>query len=532
MKKSRRRLWIWLTVTGGLALLVVIATIVAKNMIEKKFNATITQLQPYLNIKYEGLHINLLSGSFSIDSLQAKYTPDQSKQEQAHEAGMSSISLSGINYFKLISGKTFSASELSFANVSVLLNSALLEKKDTIAKTLLSKIDVPFETVKLGKIQLANADISKTSKSKNVSLANTSFTINNVQLGKANNQLSMDSIHFSDISCSVKNINYSLPGYHSLHINEFNLNSKDSTLQIDSIKLRPELDKYELGKKLERQADCITASVPSLTLTGLDVKQLMQKKLRANEMKIENGVIYVFRDRRLPREMKEQPRSVDYLKQIPFDVYIKNFKLSNTNVTSEEFPKDGEKTGYIKIADVSIGMKPFFNKSQKDDDILTAHVKGNIMSAGIIQAKINMSLKTGNEQINGSIEELHLPALNPSAENLGKFHVESGVLNHLDFDFTADSKKATGKIVGEYHDLVVQKLRETKEGKLKKAGLPSLALKAFIIPKNKDASMPIERRTGKIDFDRDPTRLVTFFYIKSLLDGIRDSFSLGFLLPK
>jgi hypothetical protein len=91
----------------------------------------------------------------------------------------------------------------------------------------------------------------------------------------------------------------------------------------------------------------------------------------------------------------------------------------------------------------------------------------------------------------------HLAALNPSAENLGKFHIESGVLNRLDFNFSASDKKASGKIIGVYHDLVVDRLKETKDGKLKKASLPSFALKTFIIPKNKDISMPVEKRTGK-----------------------------------
>jgi hypothetical protein len=123
-----------------------------------------------------------------------------------------------------------------------------------------------------------------------------------------------------------------------------------------------------------------------------------------------------------------------------------------------------------------------------------------------------------------------LPALNPSSEKLGRFHIESGILNKLNFEFTSTNKKASGHIIGEYHDLVIERLKNTKDGQ-KTAWLPTMALQTFIIPKNKDASLPIKRRTGKIDYERDPTRLVTFFYIKALLDGIRDSFNFGFLLP-
>jgi len=354
--------------------------------------------------------------------------------------------------------------------------------------------------------------------------------VKDVNADRVDSVFAKDSIQFSSLECSFNNITYPLHGYHSVHINKLMLNSKDSTLQIDSLKLIPQLGKFELGNKLGHQADHINATVPTITLSGLDVKKLLQKKLIADELTIENSITYVFRDRRLPRLMKEQPTPLGYLKLIPFDVFIKHFKLNDATVTSEEFPKEGNESGYIKITGIGISMRPFFNKAYTGHNTLTASVKGNIMSAGAIHANIDLSLLTGTQNIKGAIEELHLTAMNPSAENLGQFHIKSGILNQLNFSFTADNKKASGEITGVYHDLVVEKLK-VKDGELKKAAIPSLALKAFIIPKNKDASMPIKRRTGKIDFDRDPTRLVTFFYLKALLDGIRDSFSFGFLLP-
>ena len=44
--------------------------------------------------------------------------------------------------------------------------------------------------------------------------------------------------------------------------------------------------------------------------------------------------------------------------------------------------------------------------------------------------------------------------------------------------------------------------------------------------------MNVAKRTGKIDYKRDPTRFFTFYFLKSLLSGITASFALGFLLPK
>lgn len=106
------------------------------------------------------------------------------------------------------------------------------------------------------------------------------------------------------------------------------------------------------------------------------------------------------------------------------------------------------------------------------------------MGAGNIHANIDLSLVNGNSKIKGSINDLNLTAMNPSAENLGKFHIESGILNRLDFEFNASDLKATGQIVGVYHNLVIDRLKY-KNHKLKKAWLPSFALHNIIIPKIK-----------------------------------------------
>jgi hypothetical protein len=221
-----------------------------------------------------------------------------------------------------------------------------------------------------------------------------------------------------------------------------------------------------------------------------------------------------------------------YLEKIPVQLRVNKFEINNASIVSEEFPKAGNHSGYLKIANANISMSPMFNHPNKNDPAYSnTYVEGSIMNAGTIQATIRAPLRKNVYFITGSIKNLDLPKLNPSAENLGKFHIESGILNFLDFHFTATEEKATGEIIGEYHDLLIDRLKE-KNGEEKIAKVPTFFLKRLIIPKNKDKSLPVSRRNGKIDYKRDSTRLVTFYFLKALLDGIRASFTLGFLLPQ
>jgi len=133
--------------------------------------------------------------------------------------------------------------------------------------------------------------------------------------------------------------------------------------------------------------------------------------------------------------------------------------------------------------------------------------------------------------IKGAIEKLELTKLNSSSENLGKVRIKSGFLDFLSFDFTMTEQRSTGKIIGAYHHLIIQQLKK-HTGEKNVADFASFALRHAIIPLNKDASLPERKRTGKVDYQRDPTRMVSYYFLQSLLTGVKKSFTLGFLLPK
>ncbi len=92
------------------------------------------------------------------------------------------------------------------------------------------------------------------------------------------------------------------------------------------------------------------------------------------------------------------------------------------------------------------------------------------------------------------------------------------------------TEQATGKIVGEYHDLVVDKLKE-KDGKLKKDKLKSYALKKLIIPRDKDKSLIAFVPGSVAENKRVKGAGFSYYLLHSLLVGVKSSFSLGFLLP-
>jgi len=531
MKKSSAKKRTILIIIIAVITTGIIGGFILNSIVQKKFRQTAEQLMPVVEIKYADIHTNLFTASVSLDSLDIFYRPDTGLQSHSHHFYFPHAQISGINFFKFISSKDLSVATIKLDNAEIKFDRFLFDKKDSSQIDILSLIHIPFDNLAISSFSISGANVWIHSEKKDNKLLNGNILVNNIVIHHLNKTISKDSVQFKGIMCSLFDINYPVPGsYHTLQIKEFEISSKDSLLHIDSLKLLPEYGKFEYGNKVGHQVDRVDALIPQIKISGLDLSKLLQQKLSAQSIVIVNSNVHVFRDRRLPRQLKEQPMPLGYLEKIPLQIHADTFKIKNADIVSEEFPKVGPKSGYIKIENLSISMLPFLNhRSSKDPDHLETYIEGSIMGSGTIHASVYFPLIENKPYIvKGAIYNLELTKLNPSAQNLGKMYIQSGVLNNLLFQFSANDKKASGEIVGEYHDLVIDKL---KDDGITVAKLPSFALRNIIIPKNKDKSLEVQKRTGKIDYDRDPTRLVTFYLLKALLSGIRASFDFGFLLP-
>jgi hypothetical protein len=181
---------------------------------------------------------------------------------------------------------------------------------------------------------------------------------------------------------------------------------------------------------------------------------------------------------------------------------------------------------------LNMSISPFISHPETGDpEYMNMKVEGSLFGSGTVTASMKFPLQKSNPYtVTGAFNELDLTTLNAAAENLGKIHIESGMLNSLAFEFTMNQEKSVGKIIGEYHNLVIDKLKEKSDEK-KVDKFKTFFLKHLIIPKNKDKSLDVSKRTGKVDYDHDPQRYFSYYLLHSLLMGVKSSFSLGFLLP-
>lgn len=505
---------IFLLITGCLAAGLVAGYFIANTVIRNKVDAAIRQLPASMSVHYNSLRANILTGSLEMLGVEARYMPSS---ERTHHLTISKISVGGISFMQWATAHRLRIGHVRIDGVSADVDLDLLEKDSTFKNRKAPAVDALIDAVDVGDLKLVGTRRGRQSFSAQGSLHLDSVTARGV----------------GAVQLSAAEATYSMPGQDEvLKISHLELDSRKRFAKLDSLQMIPAKDKEEIGRLKGHQVDVLRATLKNITADDLDVMSLMDRRLSAERISWQTSRIYVFRDRRLPLKPGEKPMPVLSLDSLPVDLRVGKVKIGPTLFEYEEYPKEGKKTGKLLIEHFHGDIEPLINRPRKGDPaFITVRTEGSLMGSGSVTATMEMPLhKGGSYEVHGAFHDLDVTKLNNPAENLGQLHLESGMLNMLEFQFEMGDERSTGKIVGEYHDLVVDKLK-LKNGELKVAKFKSFALKKFIIPKNKDKSLAVSKRTGKVNYKRDKERQFSYYMLHSLLVGVKSSFKLGFLLP-
>ena len=456
---------------GILVVLLIAGFFVAGSMIHRKVDAAIAALPSSVQVRYASFRCSLFGGTMDLDSVTVRYTGDK----RVYDATLDHVALDGIHYLEVMRTQRLRLRRLRLEGI----------------KASEEKMHLSFE----GSVELDSV------------------------YGSENGAKGFGEVHLS-----ADRIRGRIPDAdETIVLHHVELDSRKRSFRVDSLRILPVMDKLTIGKKKGHQVDVWEVKSEGIEAEGLDVSALREERVVADRISIRKNHIYVFRDRRLPLERGEKPLPAESLKELPVSLRIKLVKLGPTLFTYEEFPKEGEETGVLTIHRFSGSLAPLINKPAKGDPAyLTLHTEGSLMNSGTVEATTKIPLHGGDPyRVEGAFHELDVTKLNNPAENLGHLHLESGMLNRLDFQFSMSTERSMGEVTGRYHELVVQKLG--KNGKVDK--FKSFMLKHLIIPQNKESAR------GKVDYKRDRERYFSYYLLHSLLVGVKSSFKLGFLLP-
>jgi hypothetical protein len=194
--------------------------------------------------------------------------------------------------------------------------------------------------------------------------------------------------------------------------------------------------------------------------------------------------------------------------------------IKDSRVTIEEIAETETKSGIVTFEHINASSARFSNRNSKKDPPYTVlYAKALMMGSGLISAAFSFPLNGSSVYYTkGSISEMPFEKLNPLLGNLVRFRFESGTLNNLKFDFQYNDLSSSGTMEIDYVDVKLTGLNKDHD----KNDIKTLLVNT-IVKNDKSKSLPIQKRTGAINAERDRRRYIFNIWWKSILSGLKST---------
>ncbi|MGC3943496.1 MAG: DUF748 domain-containing protein [Chryseolinea sp.] len=516
----------------GLIVLLVIADVALSRLAVKKIRAVLTTA----GVSVRGVEADVVTRSITIDGFEWHQKNDSSSQQPHSKAkgniqiSVETIHASWIDVVSLIRDKEIRIGSLAVSDGKIVVDDQIFNKPKssdstgTVHRPATKQMRLPFNHLSVGSLSLDNIDVIINEDTITAHKSNVNIALKELVLSEPSRMNDINAYTLAGLKVTLKGYQMTAPqSMYTLAVKEMTFDSETKTLNVQSVVLLPKYGKYKFSRRLGKQVDRFILRVPSIQLSDLDMSRIQDSVVTASSLKIRKADLYIFRDKRLPFiKHHNTALPVALIRKLKFGFALDSLLLEDTKITYEEFPEKGFQTGYIVFDHLQANVTKVTNRDLYPGHMQSVlHVSSRVMRNGAIN--VDFTLPYDKAQIynaRGRISNLRLETLNPILESLAFIRVESGRLNALDFNFSYDDYKSTGNILVNYENLKVTGLAKDKEAKEK--DFKSFVLNLFV-KKDKDKEVPLEKRSGKIDYERDRRRAIFNVWVKSLFSGVKSS---------
>ncbi len=297
-----------------------------------------------------------------------------------------------------------------------------------------------------------------------------------------------------------------------------------SIMIFDSLKLIPNYSKNDFAKKAGRQTSRVETEFSKIIISNINYKLMLDKKIMIiNKIGLSGCNIDVYRDNRLPLAKIIRPSIQVMIKSVPFQISIDTIEMKNSKIIFEAIHPHAFSTGKISINNFDVIVTGIQNDSSltSENQSIEAKASGYIMNKGKFNIKYNFPLNFTKEHFScsGNLTKMTLSSFNSIIIPVKNLQFRSGVIDYLNFSFTAEEKYAYGTMKFKYHGLKVEMLNKfnNKNGISQK--IKSLVANNFkIFESNPEIGGNL--RISKIKMDHNPYRFFLNYTILSILSGV------------
>jgi len=486
--------------------------------IGKKIQTTLNERNKDFIVEIGKIRISIFRSELELENITISSKTEQEGIPEL-KGEIESIKIEGINITKAIFKKDFEIREVTIFNSSI-KGKIPFQKKEKPTKV--SPFKVRIDSLFFDK---TNLDIRDALTAQTYSVKDGVLKVFDIKVEK------LDTLN----SGVVKRFDFNAQEFLTVSSDSMytktaigiNYSANSSTLVIDSISVHPNYPDYEFTKRHKFEIDRFEAGFNHITVCNFSLPGYFKSaNLISSYIEIGKMNMNVFRDKRKPFRHVNKPAFQDMIYNYHGAINIDSIELINGNITYTEHDEKANEAGHISINEISAKIYKITNDSiyKTESGFLKLKADGLLMGKG----KLTFLLKgrifdhQNTFSVNGALAGMKINELNPMLEKNAFVFVTSGKIDAMNFSFTANNTKASGKMTFLYHGLdVAIKNKRTDDTTAIKERFMSIIANMKLMNSNPVPGDGV--RVGIIDYERDPEKFLINYCFKSALTGIKSS---------
>lgn len=453
------------------------------------------------------------------------------------DARLGRFSVSGIQMLKYFLQDEIKFNKILLDNPNVKVTSTAKQSSDKSIR--LSHITQNIADITLqvaNKINIPQLDIQGLSLTYNqseipnnplIAFENSDITMSNIKIDSSalNDKRVLPS---KDITTNIRNFKYHTKnGWYNLKLHKMKLSSRDSSLQLDSLRLQPRYSKDEFRNLSDYEINRLKLALDKVQVEGLDPKKLNEVEgIAARKIRISNPEFSIFRDKTKPfPPNRHPPLPQQMLRKVPFPLAIHDILVRDGYIKYSQRKPQSEDIGYITFENLSADLTNITNIDQqlKKHGSPMMKAKTNVMGEGKLNATFKFPMDGLTQYINGRLSSMDMTTLNNAVVPMAFVRIDHGQILGMDFDMYLKRNRSSGTVKLRYKDLKVSLLK--KKSKKENLGKKMISFLANTI-KIKSSNTGKDLRDGTIDFKRIKRKSTFNYWWKSLSSGLKGNVGL------
>ncbi|MEA4840850.1 MAG: hypothetical protein VB110_07605 [Bacteroidales bacterium] len=500
-----------------LLLMVLSVKVFIEPWIAKKIQAAINESSKDYRIEAGKIHVLMMSSFIEFNCITIR-----TKQERGDlnvNGQISSIKLYGVNFLKVLLKKDIDIREvlISKGQMTGKIPFSMKEKPPMVFP-----MNLRIDCILFYKIDLT---IENTSNAQAYSVKEGTLKLYGLQVEKQDT-LSRNIVKQFDFKAK-EFLSVSSDSMYTFKVVGIDYSANSGLLAVNSIIIHPNYSDYHFTARRHFSTDCVDGHFKNIFVRGFSAAAYYKfNHLRISDIEIGRMDLNIFRDNRKKSRHINKPTFQEMIYNYPGTICLDSIHILKGKITYTEHAKMANRPGSIHFDQIHASIFKITNDTIYKTKYGLMELKAEALLMG--KGKLNVSLKaklfdhSNTFSLKGNLSAMNARELESMLRNHAFVNVQSGQVDAMKFNFTANNKKSTGKMTLLYHGLHIAVLNKKTD--------KSTALKeqfiSFIANLKVPDSNPLpgeDVRVGIIDYARNPEKFLFNYCFKSILSGFKSS---------